>query len=292
MTARRFDLPLAEAALTRFMPWTIAALVYLAVLALAVAAVADGALRLYGPRARLATVTLPAVPDAGQSAQEIAAALGVLQKTRGVTSVTLVPTEELEQLVEPWLGGVETDGHLPLPRLIDVTLDPQAETDLAALRDRLQEVAAGATLGVEAGSDDRAERMAAFVRAWGGGAGVLALLGSVLAVALITRVSLRAQARIVELLRSMGAPDSYLAGQFERYALWSGLRGGLAGFALAALTILALLSSGRAMEFAGPVALQLRPLDWLLLACVPAVSVLLVTAIARMTAARGLAQLS
>jgi cell division transport system permease protein len=292
MKARRFDLPLDETGPTRFMPWAIAALVYLAVLALALAAVADGALRLYGLRARLVTVTLPAVPDPGQSAQEIAAALGVLEQTPGVTSATLVPTQELEQLVEPWLGDVETNGYLPLPRLIDVTLDPQAEPDLPALKDRLQEVVAGATLGVEARSRDRAERMAAFVRAWGGGTGVLALLGSVLAVAVITRVSLRAQAQIVELLRSMGAPDSYLARQFERYALWSALRGGLAGFALAALTILALLSSSRAMELAGPVALQLRPLDWLLLACVPLVSVLLVTAIARMTAARGLAQLS
>ena len=36
---------------------------------------------------------------------------------------------------------------------------------------------------------------------------------------MITRSSLRAQAQIVELLRSMGAPDSYLARQFERYAL-------------------------------------------------------------------------
>jgi cell division transport system permease protein len=236
-------------------------------------------------------VTLPAVPDAGRSAQEIAAALGILQQTRGVTSATLVPTQELEALVEPWLGDAETNGHLPLPRLIDVTLDPQAEPDLAALKDRLQEVVAGATLGVEARSPDRAERMAAFVRAWGGGTGVLALLGSVLAVAVITRVSLRAQAQIVELLRSMGAPDSYLARQFERYALWSGVRGGLAGFALAALTVLALLYSSRAMELAGPVALRLRPLDWLLLACVPLVSVLLLTAIARMTAGRGLAQL-
>jgi cell division transport system permease protein len=292
MKLPRFDLPLAETALTRFLPWTIAALVYLAVLALAVAAVADGALRLYSLRARLVTVTLPAVPDAGQSAREIAAALGVLRQTRGVISATLVPTQELEQLVEPWLGDVETSGELPLPRLIDVTLDPQAEPDLPALKDRLQEVVAGVTIGVEARSRDRAERMAGFFRAWGGGAGVLALLGSLLAVAVITRVSLRAQVQIVELLRCMGAPDSYLARQFERYALWSGLRGGLVGFVLAVLTILALLYSSREMELAGSVQLHLRPLDWLLLACVPVVSVLLVTAIARMTAVRGLAQLS
>jgi cell division transport system permease protein len=292
MKLPRFDLPLAETALTRFLPWTIAALVYLAVLALAVAAVADGALRLYSLRARLVTVTLPAIPDAAQSAREIAAALGVLQQTRGVTSATLVPSQELEQLVEPWLGDVETGGELPLPRLIDVTLDPLAEADLPALKDRLQEVVAGVTIGVEARSRDRAERMAGFFRAWGGGAGVLALLGSLVAVAVITRVSLRAQVQIVELLRCMGAPDSYLARQFERYTLWSGLRGGLAGFVLAVLTILALLYSSGEMELAGSVELRLRPLDWLLLACVPVVSVLLVTAIARMTAVRGLAQLS
>jgi hypothetical protein len=65
MKLPRFDLPLDQTALTRFLPWTVAALVYLAVLALAVAAVADGALRLYSLRARLVTVTLPAVPDAG-----------------------------------------------------------------------------------------------------------------------------------------------------------------------------------------------------------------------------------
>jgi cell division transport system permease protein len=291
MRLHRFDLPLAETALTRFLPWTIAALIYLAVLALAVAAVADGALRLYSLRARLVTVTLPAVPDVGQSAKEVAAALGVLHQTRGVTSATLVPTAELEQLVEPWLGE-ETGVELPLPRLIDVSLDPLAEPDLPALKERLQEVVAGATLGIEARSRDPAERMAIFLRAWGGGAGVLALLGSLLAAAVITGVSLRAQVQIVELLRSMGAPDSYLARQFERYALWSGLRGGPVGFVLAVLTILALLSSSREMELAGSVQLQLRPLDWLLLACVPVVSVLLVTAIARMTAMRGLAQLS
>jgi cell division transport system permease protein len=292
MKLHRFDLPLNETALTRVLPWTIAALIYLAVLALAVAAVADGALRLYSLRARLVTVTLPPVPDPGQSAQEIAAALGILQQTPGVTSATLVPPTELEQLVEPWLGDVDTSGELPLPRLIDVTLDPLTEPDLPALKDRLQEVVAGATLGVEAGSRDPAERVAAFFRAWGSGAGVLALLGSILAVAVIIRVSVRAQVQIVELLRSMGAPDSYVARQFERYALWSGLRGGLIGFALAVLTILALLYSSREMELGGSVQLQLRPLDWFLLACLPVVSVLLVTAIARMTALRGLAQLS
>ena len=292
MKLRRLDLPLDQTALGRYLPWTVAGLIYLAVLALAVAAVADGALRVYGLRTKVVTVTLPSVGDPGQSARETTAALDLLQQTRGVTSAKVVPPEELEQLIEPWLGAAKMDGDLPLPRLIDVTLDPLAGPDLTALRSRLQEVVAGATIGVETLTRDRAERMAAFFRAWGGAAGVATLLGALVVVAIMTRGSLRAQAQVVELLRSMGAPDSYLARQFERHALLAGVRGGLIGFGLAVLTIVALLYSSATMELAGTVDLQLTALDWILLACVPLVCVLLVTAIARMAALRGLAQMA
>jgi cell division transport system permease protein len=291
MNLRRLDLPLDQTAVGRFMPWTIAGLVYLAVLALAVAAVADGALRLYNLRAKLVTVTLPSIDDAAQSAAQIQAALDVLHQTRGVTSATPVPPEELEKLIEPWLGSLKEASELPLPRLIDVTLDPLAKPDLPALQDKLQRIVAGATIGVEALSRDRAERMAAFFRIWASGAGILTLVGVLAAVALVTQISLRAQTPIVELLRSMGAPDSYLARQFERYALLCGLRGGLLGFGLAVVTILGLLYSSQRMELAGSIQLDLRPLDWLLLACVPVICALLITAIARMTAMRGLAQM-
>jgi cell division transport system permease protein len=291
MNFRRLDLPLDQTSVGRFLPWAIASLVYLAVLSLAVAAVADGALRVYNLRAKLVTVTLPSVEDAGQSAEQIKAALDVLQQTRGVTSATPVPPEELEKLIEPWLGSIKEATDLPLPRLIDVTLDPLAKPDLPALQDKLQQIVAGATIGVEALSRDRAERMAAFFRIWASGAGVLTLVGVLMAVGVVIQISLRAQTPIVELLRSMGAPDSYLARQFERYALLCGLRGGLFGFALATITILGMLYSSQQMELAGSVQLGLRPLDWLLLACVPVICALLITAIARMTAMRGLAQM-
>ena len=292
MNLRRLDLPLDQSAIGRFLPWTIALLVYLAVLTLAVAAVADRALRLYHLRAELVTVTLPPSTNSASSTREIAAAIDMLELTRGVTSATLVPPEELEALLSPLLGNPPSHRELPLPRLIDVTLDPLTKPDLAALESRLQAAAAGATVGIEALSRDRAERMATFFRAWGGGAGSATLLVALLAALLITRVSLQAQAQVVELLRSMGAPDAYLARQFERYALACGIRGGLVGFALAVLTIVGLLYSSRQMELAGSIQLDLRPTDWLLLACVPVVCALLVTAVARMTALRGLAQMS
>lgn len=290
MNWRRFDLPLRQSAASRFLPWTIGGLLYLAVVALAIAAIADEALRLYGLRAELVTVSLPSDRDTRRGEQHVAQAVDILRRTPGITSVVPVPPEELEALVEPWLDGFKSGSGLALPRLIDVTIDPRARPDLAALQDRLAEVVAGATVGVEALSRDRAERLAAFLRAWGSGAGIAALLGTLALVGLITWVSLRMNTDSVELLRCMGAPDRYLARQFERHALLSSAQGGLIGCALALLTVIGLLYSSRRMQLAEAIELQLPPRDWALLACVPVVAALLITAVARMTALWGLSR--
>ena len=124
MNLLRFDLPLRHSAASRFLPWTIGGLLYLAVVALAVAAIADEALRLLRPARELVTVTLPSVEDGRAGEQKMAQAIDLLRRTRGVTSAVAVPPEELKALVEPWLGTPDSDLDLPLPRLIDVTLDP------------------------------------------------------------------------------------------------------------------------------------------------------------------------
>jgi cell division transport system permease protein len=126
--------------------------------------------------------------------------------------------------------------------------------------------------------------MASFVRAWGGAVGLALLLGLLIAVALLTRLAIRVQTSSIELLRCMGAPDPYLARQFERHALASGLWGALPGFALAVLTVLAVLHSSRTLQLVSSVELSLRAVDWVLLVCVPLVAVLLVMAIVRLTA--------
>jgi cell division transport system permease protein len=235
-------------------------------------------------------VTLPSVEDAGRGDREMAEAIAMLNGTRGVVSAVPVPPEELKALVEPWLGTAKANVDLPLPRLIDVTLDPQAKPDLPALQERLGAAIQGATVGVEALSRDRAERLALFFRGWSRGLGIAALLGLLGLVGMITLASLRMNVDNVELLRFMGAPDRHLARQFERHALLSSLQGGVVGFALALVTIAGLLYSSRRMDLAEAIELALRPLDWLLLACLPAIIVLLVMAVARTAARWGLAR--
>jgi cell division transport system permease protein len=126
------------------------------------------------------------------------------------------------------------------------------------------------------------------LRLWGVGGGVTVLLAMLALVGLITQVSLRMTADSVELLRCMGASDRYLARQFEHHALLSSVQGGLAGLVLALLTVLGILYSSDHMQLAEAIEPQLPPMDWLLLACVPAIAALPIMAVARLSALWGL----
>jgi cell division transport system permease protein len=149
-------------------------------------------------------------------------------------------------------------------------------------------VVEGATVGAEVTARDRAERLAAFLRAWGIAGGVAALLVMLTLVGLITQVSLRMTSDSVELLRCMGASDRYLARQFESHALLSSVQGGLAGLVLALLTVVGILYTSDRMQLAEAIEPQLPPMDWLLLGCVPVIAALPIMAVARLTALWGL----
>ena len=288
---RSLDLPLDQTAVSRFLPWIMAGLLYLSVIALATAAIADGALQLFDKRDQMVTVSLPTAGLTEDGDRDVQRVLGILNEAKVVASASVVPDDELQDLIEPWLGERPEGGDLPLPRLIDVTLDPLTTPDLDALERQLRAAVPDATIGVQTISRDQAERQATFFRIVGITIGSVLLIGALAIVALITSLSLAMHNDTVSLLRYMGAQDGYLARQFERYALQSGLRGGLIGFFAAMLTMLALLYSIQSLELTNSIRLGLRPVDWIFLACVPVVAALLCTATARITALWGLGRM-
>ncbi|NJO38447.1 MAG: hypothetical protein HC871_13635 [Rhizobiales bacterium] len=289
---RNLDLPLDQTAVSRFLPWIMAGLLYLAVIALAAAAIADGALQLFDQRDQMVTVSLPTAGISEDGDRDVANILRVLEEAREVASATVVGDDELQDLIEPWLGERREGEDLPLPRLIDVTLDPIGQPDLRTLEQRLREVVPDATIGIQEVSEDRGQRQAAFFRIVGIAIGILLLLCSLAIVTVVTSLSLAMHNDTVKLLRYMGAQDGYLARQFERFALQSGLRGGIIGFFLAMLTVLAVLYSMQNLEITNTVRLGLRPVDWVFLACVPVVAALLCTLTARLTALWNLGRLT
>ncbi|HEX3953950.1 MAG TPA: hypothetical protein VHW90_10285 [Stellaceae bacterium] len=221
-------------------------------------------------QALAASLTLQVPADASDARLQTVVAL--VRQTAGVKAVHLFDRKETERLLEPWLGAAAPLDELPVPRLIDVTVDPSQSLDIAALRRQLASVVPEATL-----DDHRAGVPGARAAAHR----IEAILGVLIAIAMgliavsavfATRAAMTMQAWVVELLHLLGTDDAAIARYFALRSLSFGLLGGAVGSATAVLTVLALGGADALVQLAGPVSVGLS--DWRLWAVMVGVAII------------------
>jgi cell division transport system permease protein len=280
----RSDLPLGKDGSSRFLPWIVGAMVYLAALALAGALAADELVS--GWRAELTgalTIELPQPVEATDNDREarLQRVLDVLTATPGIAHAEVLGPDAMARLIGPWLGPDAAAADLPLPDLIAVELAGDAAVDSEALARRLTEAAPEARLDDHRDWLDRAERLSWLVR-------LLAMLvlgfvsaAAALAVLFVTRTGLDIHREVIELVHLLGAPDRYIARQFQTHALMQGFVGGLLGLAAGIVTITAI---GWLAATLGEGLVPLAGLDgsdWAIIACLPIAAALVAMLTAR-----------
>ncbi len=278
----RFDeLGLRRALSDRMVPLLVAAMAFLAALALA-GWFGTAALSRHwqqGAGAAL-TVQVPQADDpalrGGQS--RLAAVLALLVGTPGVASAHALSDQELGDLLRPWLGQGRERLAIPIPAVIAVRLNDTA-MDMAPLSQRLSEVAPG-TMVEDHGIWIR--RLAVLVRSLQACAALALLLVAGVAavvIAVVTRAGLSTRREAIEIVHGLGATDRYIAGRFAARATMLAAAGATIG-ACIALPILLTLAQ-MAAPFAGEVAVggttsltdilgTLPVALWLALPCLPA----------------------
>src|SRR5436305_7998661 len=149
------------------------------------------------------TVQIPAEA----SAPRIETILAMLRQTAGIRGVRLLEPAETAKLLEPWLGPAAATATLPVPRLVDVQVDPDAAIDSADLRQKLSSIVPGAQLDDHRqwldNSRHTAIRLEGLIAI---GIAVVALSTAASAAAL-TRARLAAHHPTLELLHLIGAAD-------------------------------------------------------------------------------------
>ncbi|RAU22816.1 cell division protein [Paramagnetospirillum kuznetsovii] len=236
MFRRHSDLPLAGDATSRFLPWLVALMVFLASMAVAGAFVISGIIDRWDHdvSGTLTVQVLPAGGDQAEAATEdrVRLAVDVMRKVPGVVAVKAFDKKRTLALLEPWLGGTEVVQDLPLPRLIDVAVDPTARVDLAEVAERLAQAVPGASL------DDHRVWLSRLINLsrtlqWLA-VMVVALIGAVTAATVVygTRTGMAVHHGIVEVLHLIGAHDDYIARQFADRAFALGISGGLMGLCM------------------------------------------------------------
>ncbi len=294
----RADRQAAEAARNRLlpegrvagpMPWVIAIMMFLTVLAAACGLGLGAAVRSMGSDlAGRATVQIvEANPEI--RTRLTGRTIAALRGAADVRAARPVAPAQLVEQLRPWLGQEATNGDLPVPALIDVELTPgHSDAKIATLRRLLAGISPAA----------RIEPHAAFLQPL---AGLLSALGW-LAVGLVVLMAIATAAIVVlaargahdghrstiEVLHLMGATDVQIARLFQRRIALDALFGGTLGFVAALLVLLTL--GGRlaatGSELLGAISLPWT--GWLLLAALPVGGVLLSTLAARLTVLRAL----
>ena len=192
-----------------------------------------------------------------------------LQKHEAVEKVAPLTDEQLEQLIQPWLGdGIEIN-KLPLPRIIDVKIRQNSEISYHKLAEELAVLTPYASL-------DNHKLWLNKLMHFADGLKMLALtiLGLVImvnsgAIFYSTQSSLGLHRNIIEILHLMGAKDTYIAQQYARRAGWLGLMGGIIGLILAVPAIL--LIGNLALQIEGGIISEagLSILSWLIIFSLP-----------------------
>ncbi len=282
---------LPEGRLTGPMPWVIAIMMFLTVLAAAAGlGLRNAAKSLDADIGNRITVQIvEANPDFREAQARIT--ISELEKLAGVKSVKRVEEQEMARLLEPWLGAGGLEADLPVPAMIDADLTPEAYQNLDFIRGAVAEVAPSARV------DDNAQWLAPLAKLisalkWLAGGLVLLMVGaSAATVVLAARAALDTHRSTIEVLHLMGATDVQVARLFQRRIALDALFGGAVGLAAASLILLIIGNRVGALgsELLGSAGLPLA--NWAVLVALPVAGVFLAMMVARATILRALGRL-
>ena len=275
------------------MPWLVAIMVAITVVA------AAGALALGNMAARTSAtleggVTVQVLePDPQLRGQQVDLAIPALRQLDGVLSVRRVPQEELDALVEPWLGEEAVEGaDVPIPAMIDIRMRSEpGDEDIA----RIEQVIA--PLAPSSRVDPQASWLGPVFKAVQGlrwlALALIVLLGAATsaAVLLAARTAIGAHRDTIDIVHMLGGTDRQITRIFQRSIALDAAGGGALGLAVGLLTILVLGAQFSALGdgLAGQATLEWD--DWLVLAAVPLVGVLLAGITARLSVMRALGRM-
>ena len=289
MIRLRSDLPLDRDQLSRFLPWLIAFMVFLSVMAVAGMLVLNATASKWDRGVR-GTMTVQVIPtdDESEDEQRLNAVLTGLATSPEIARYDSMDDSRLIRLLEPWVGDVTGSGELPLPRLIDVELKPAAVLTADALLKRLSEKANGISIDDHRVWLDHLVRLIETFEILALVVLLFIVLATIGTIIFTTRTGLAIHREAIEVLHLIGAHDAYIARQFARRAFDLGLSGGVVGLVLALPTLWGLTHLARSLDDKLLPNTELGPVHWGLLVALPVGVSLVAMVTAKITVMRTL----
>ncbi len=293
------ELGLKRALSDRMLPFLVAAMAFLAALALA-GWTGAAALSRHWHEGAGSALTVQ-VPDPQSTAQNVAGprlsnVMKLLTGTPGIASARALEDDELVELLRPWLGSGGDRVSLPLPGVVAVRLS--GSIDPIALGRRVAAVAPGSSVEDHGVWIGRLSALARSLQACAGLALLLVIAVAATVIAVATRAGLSARREAIEIVHGLGATDGFIAGRFAARATLLAAIGGLGGAILATPVLLTLVRLAEPFgatpvdtDSMGGVLSSMPVALWLMLPALPAAAAVIGFLTAQGTVRRWLRQL-
>lgn len=234
-------------------------------------------------RSILGSLTVQIIPSTNLNKEKASAetlahqekTVDFLRSVNGIIKVNPLSDEKLGELLRPWLGDDVEIAELPIPRIIDVKIDSDANIDFAQLAKDLSEVSPLASL------DNHKlwlNKLIAFADGLKMIATTILLLVSLItsgAIFYTTKMSLGLQHNVIEILHIIGAKDTYVAQQYAKHMGILGFIGGLGGivFAIPAIFFIGNLAASIKGGIISETSLTVY--DWVIILSLPIFSMII-----------------
>jgi len=282
---------LPQGRLTGPMPWVIAIMMFLTVLATGAGLALNHAAQTLIEEVSGRVTVQVAEADGQARGQAVRRIVVLLEQSEEVGAVQIIPESELAAQLAPWLGNELRIADVPLPALIDADLlVPEGERAerLAALDKAVKEINANARVEPHA---DYLAPLARLVGAIGLLAfAVVALMafatGAV--VVLAARGAHATHRGTIDIMHMLGATDAQVVLLFQRRMMLDALFGGVVGYVGATIVIILVGRSMQAVASDLVQSVSLPGIAWIIFPLLPLASVAVASFSARVTLRRAL----
>lgn len=271
------ELQLEKDASSKYLPIVIAAMVFLAALALMGLFSLHSAVQNWST-AVSGNLTVEIAYEEGQDLdKKMDKASQILRNFPGIEEVNPLSIDDAAKLLEPYLGRADIIKQLPLPRLIEVTISEGSSVDLLAAAKKLSTEVPGAILNTHRPWLDKMIVLARSVQFLAGAIMLLVSIVTVIIIVFAARTGMVMHHAIIEVLHLIGARDSYIAQQFQNYFARLCLIGAFPGLICAIFTMEFLSFLAGRLEAGLISAPSMIVEGWIALAMVPILVALLTT---------------
>lgn len=282
---------LPQGRITGPMPWVIAIMMFLTVLATAAGIALDHAARTLSADVSDRVTIQIAEADGELRGRAVRRIVTLLEETEGVGNIEVVPDSTLSTQLAPWLGSDMKISDIPIPALVDadlVTEEGEREERLATLDRAVKAINEQARVEPHANYLTPLARLVGVIGILSFGAVALMAIATGAVVVLAARGAHATHRGTIDIMHMLGATDAQVVRLFQRRMMLDALFGAVIGFTVAVIVIILVGRSMAAVASDLVQSVSLPVFAWVLLPLLPLLGVAVAWLSARVTLQRAL----